>query len=255
MKILTQNCFGIPDLVSLLKRKGTKAERFGAIADNIALAGYDIVCLQEVFWQGEQELFRKTELHPSYRENKTKRTIESGLVTLTKERPLNVTFHKYQEQGKRLSHQISDRILGKGFLETVVSSEGRTVRIINTHTVSTYNDDDIAGEYLGRQVEQLAEHIEKQKETGAVVILAGDLNFRRYVKGSSKVLTEAYQKINVHLPDLTTSLSQISLPGYRGRIDYIFASEGKGKGARYVMVHRGQIVSDHPGIHVDIDFS
>ena len=231
MKILTQNCWGVP--------KTERRKRFNIIADTIRNRPYDIVCLQEVFLRSwHQQSFADLEsYHHSYQEGII--SLKGGLLTLTKQQPKQISFHRYEVQGNLFSQQITDRLLGKGFLETIIEDNKEDLTIINVHNVSVYQPHYAQKMYLLAQSEQLLNHIQKKTENGERVILAGDFNFER---GSN-----LYRNFAIMLNDLTSPLRTFDLFKYN-QVDFIFASSGNAEKADWV-THGGLCPSDHPGIY------
>lgn len=235
MKILTQNCWGVP--------KKERKKRFDIIADIIRNRPYDIVCLQEVFlrrWH-RQSFAGLESYHHSYQEGII--SLKGGLLTLTKQPPKEVAFHRYEAQGNWFSQQITDRILGKGFLETIIEDDGEDLAVINVHNVSIYKPHYSQKMHLLAQAEQLLEYVQKKTENGQKVIVAGDFNFER---GSN-----LYRNFAIMLNDLTSSPGTFDWFEY-DQIDFIFANCRNTEKAAYVG-HLGRCPSDHPGLYADLE--
>ena len=237
MRILTWNIHGI----SL----GDRNERFPKIRNAIEQYQPDVACIQEAFFQksrsmlsslNEYYISRELNLFPPL-------TTKGGLVTLSKAKPLEVSFHPYQSQGNILTEQKWDRLIGKGFLETIIEDpQFGKVTIINTHNVCTYTDD-IDG-YLEGQTEQLVKNVRKRKGNGERIIVAGDFNLKR----SSRL----YPQLMGMLHDATEGLEQFHFFEYE-TIDYIFTGDKHHVESAYIYHESWQkYPSDHPGILVDI---
>ncbi|MEK6853103.1 MAG: endonuclease/exonuclease/phosphatase family protein [Nanoarchaeota archaeon] len=257
MKILTQNCWGVP----IRNRR----RRFDIIAETIENRHYDIVCLQEIFlrrWHS-QSFHRLDEYNHSYQEGFI--SLKSGLLTLTKQTPKEVTFHRYQAQGNLFSQQVTDAILGKGFLETIIEHEElhEDLTIINVHNVSVYRPRHNQEMHLLAQSEQLFEYVKKKIEKGRKIILAGDFNFERE--------SMPYYAFANLLEDMTSSLESlldfignseeetqhihrefVKHPAKGNQLDFVFSNIGKTKKSQYV-THISQYPSDHLGISVKIE--
>lgn len=230
MKIFTQNCYGVP-----VKHR---RKRFDVVAKTIRERPYDIVCLQEIFlhrWY-EQSFKELSDYHHSCQQGLI--SMKGGLLTLTKQPPKEVIFHRYGVQGNVFSQQITDVALGKGFLETIIEDDKEDIAIINVHNVSVYQRCWSQKMYLMAQAEQLLDYVRKKAETGQKVILAGDLNFERE--------SNLYRNFAIMLNDLTSSLKTFDLFKYR-QVDFVFASSGNAQKANWV-THRGLCPSDHPGV-------
>lgn len=258
MRILTQNCWGVP----IKKRR----KRFDIIAKTIQKRPYDIVCLQEVFlhrWY-EQSFKELHNYHHSYKKGVI--SLNGGLLTLTRQKPKEVTFHRYEVQGDIFSQQITDAALGKGFLETIIEDDNKEITVINVHNVSIYRANYHQKMYLTAQAEQLQEHVRRKVSKGNTVILAGDLNV---VRGSilysafAKLLNDAASSLESQLDFIANQETEkvqhihynfTKLPEnqHGSNLDFVFANMGETKKARYV-THFGHYPSDHPGIYVDIN--
>src|SRR3989344_6343220 len=237
MRILTWNIHG----TSVWDRN----ERFPLIRDAIERYQPDIACIQEAFFQksrsmlsslNEYYISRELNLFPPL-------TTKGGLVTLSKAKPLEVSFHPYQSQGNILTEQKWDRLIGKGFLETIIEDpQFGKVTIINTHNVCTYTED--TDQYLEAQAEQLLQKIRQRKENGELIVVAGDFNFKRRSK--------LYLQFKELLHDTTEGLDNFHLFEYE-TIDYILLDDRYHSESAYVYHESWQkYPSDHPGILVDI---
>ncbi len=248
MRIMTWNIHG----VSLSDRK----ERFPLIKEAIEKCQPDILCIQEAFFNMSRKMLESIEgYYVSYQTNwypipKLIQTTKGGLVTLTKAKPIEVKYNPYLAQGTWFTEQRWDRLLGKGFLETIIEDKefGR-VTIINTHKVCTYTND--PDQYLEAQAEQLLKRIRKQKENGEFIIVAGDMNFQRRSKLYPQ-FKELFHDATEGLQDAAESFQKLHLFEYK-TIDYIFT------GNKYLcepahVYHESwhKYPSDHPGVMVDI---
>jgi len=235
MRILTWNIHG----ASLRDRD----ERFPRVKKAIEEVQPDIACIQEAFFPKSRKMLESIEgYHASYQTNRfPPKTTRGGLFTLTKAKPKKVSFHPYQTQGSWRSEQKWDRLIGKGFLETMVEdAEFGETTIINTHKVCTYSPE--PDHYLEDQVHQLVGHLEQEREE--LVIVAGDFNFERK--------THLYQKVRTRLHEATAYLGNFHLFDYKP-IDYIFLSQEHQHAPQYVIVEwEDKYPSDHPGIFVDV---
>lgn len=231
--------------VSLSDRK----ERFPLIKEAIEKCQPDIVCIQEAFFNMSRKMLESIEgYHVSYQTNwypipKLIQTTKGGLVTLTKAKPLEVKYHPYLSQGNMFTEQRWDRLIGKGYLETMIENfEFEKVTIINSHKVCTYTED--TDQYLEAQADQLLQNIRKRKENGERIIVAGDFNFKRRSK--------LYPQFRELLHDTTEGLGNFHLFEY-GTIDYILLGDKYHCESAYVYHdHWQKYPSDHPGILVDI---
>lgn len=263
MKILTQNCWGV------LNRNRRK--RFDIIAKTIQDRPYDIVCLQEVFlrrWHS-QPFHRLDGYCNSYQKGII--SLKGGLLTLTRQLPKEVTFHRYQAQGNLFSQQVTDAALGKGFLETIIEDEEsqEELTIINVHNVSIYRPNHNQEMHLLAQSEQLFAHVKNKIENGKKIILVGDFNFEREsmpYRAFVSILDDATSSLKSQLNFIANSgeteemrhiyqnFAKLPKPALSqgNQWDFFFTNVGGVKKAQYV-THTHQYPSDHLGISVEIE--
>lgn len=237
LRILTWNIHG----VSVWDRN----ERFPIIKNALETYRPDIACIQEAFFPKSRKMLREIEgYHASYQTNYfPPLTTKGGLVTLTKTEPLESHYHPYLAQGNILTEQRWDRLVGKGFLETMLEdAELGKITVINTHNVCTYTKE--MDQYLEAQAGQLLQKIRRCKEKGGFVVVAGDFNFKRR--------SELYPQFKELLHDATEGLEHFHWFEYE-TVDYILV------GGKYycepVYVHHEswpKYPSDHPGIMVEV---
>ena len=245
MRILTWNIHG----ASLRDRD----ERFPLIKKTIEEAQPDIACIQEAFFRKSRKMLESIKgYYVSYQTNwyplpKLIETTRGGLVTLTKEKPLEVNYHPYLAQGTWLTEQRWDRLLGKGFLETIIQDKefGR-VTIVNTHKVCTYKKDDDIDDYIIAHSKQLLGKIKELKENGPF-ILAGDFNFRKKSLLYSQ-FRDLLHDATEDLHDAAEHLQNLHLYEEYRTIDYIFTGDKYHCTAEYLRDQSWQkYPSDHPG--------
>lgn len=199
LSFLTQNCYGLP--------VQQKNRRFLEIAGRIRDLKPDLVLLQEVLFRDDERFFRIDGYHRSCFPGPV--FLAGGLLILSRVRPERIRFHVFHEQGRLWDLQLSDRLLGKGWLEAEFPEWGLTV--INTHLVSVY--DRIRGgpdERQGRQLDQLLSRIHALPKA----VLGGDLNFTPQ--------SSFYRKMLEWGRDLTIGID-ITCPADRTKIDYLFS--------------------------------
>ena len=240
MRILTWNIHG----TSI----GDRKERFPIIRDAIERYQPDIACIQEVlFPKSRSMLDGLTDYHVSRELNFfPPLTTKGGLATLTRSKPLEVSFHPYQSQGNFFTEQKWDKLIGKGFLETIIEdTQLGKVRVINTHNVCTYTED--TDRYLEAQAEQLLQRIKSHTENGEFIIVAGDFNFKRKSK--------LYPQFRALLHDATEGLGDFHLLEYE-TIDYILLGDKYNCKSTYVYQDLyKKYPSDHPGIFVEVELN
>lgn len=233
-----------------------RKERFPLIKQAVEKYKPDIACFQEAFFPQSREMLESIEgYHVSYQTNwyplpALVKSTKGGLVTLTTTKPVEVNYHPYLSQGNWFTEQRWDRLIGKGFLETIIEDqEFGKVTVINTHKVCTYTKD--IDQYLEAQAEQLLSRICKRKENGELIILAGDMNFSPQSKLYS-VFREFLHEATEGLQPAIETLLRMKLSGYE-TLDYIFTGNKYHCQPEYVYHESWQrYPSDHLGMYVDI---
>jgi endonuclease/exonuclease/phosphatase family metal-dependent hydrolase len=234
LHIYTQNAFGLPFT--------RRARRFRALSDQIRALAPDVVFLQEVMFAGDGDCFRIEGYHPACLPRGLFN--RGGLLILCRVPLTRVRFHPFRAQGRWHNLQLSDRLLGKGWLEAEAADWGIT--FVNTHLVSTYHEArhfvlDLA------QGSQLVQVLRGMAELGPS-ILAGDFNFTEN--------TPFHSVAEACMEDVSGGLGQPCLAHLQPKLDHIFVRgfEMKGGRARLVVpgtmpAGRGAVsLSDHAGV-------
>jgi endonuclease/exonuclease/phosphatase family metal-dependent hydrolase len=227
-KIMTQNVYLSPK---------DKAKRLNQIRSHIENNEYDVAFLQEALFytdipslRGKHNLAYKNGLFGP----------RGGLITVMKDEPDSIKFHKYKDQGKVLSMQATDRLISKGFL---VAKKGDT-SYVNTHSVAVYSNNPKRRkqehQHVSNQIEELFEFLESQK--GRIVV-GGDFNFNQD--------SESYAKIIEHLTDHTKSLKgKLDFDKKEGQLDFVFSNLGIG--FNHEVIDYPFVVSDHNGVSLEL---
>lgn len=235
----TQNAFGLPFT--------RRARRFRALAGLIRELAPDVAFLQEVMFAGDEKIFRIEGYHaasiPSGLFNR------GGLLILCRAPLTRVRFHPFRAQGAWHTLQLSDRLLGKGWLEAEAADWGLT--LVNTHLVSTYQESrrfvyDLA------QRSQLEQVLRRTACLGPLV-LAGDFNFT----GN----TPFHRMAQACARDVAGGLRPMGLGGLQPKLDHIFVRGLGLKQAQARWVVPGALagsggairLSDHAGVSVELD--
>ncbi len=239
LHIYTQNAFGLPFT--------RRARRFRALADKISELAPDVAFLQEVLFSGDEQCFRIDGYHAAWIPNGLFN--RGGLLTLCRVPLTRVRFHPYRAQGAWHNFQLSDRLLGKGWLEAEAPDWGLT--LVNTHLVSTYQE----SRRFVHDLEQLAQL--KQVLRGLArlgpSVLAGDFNF---VENTPfHCLAEAC------VEDVARGLHPLGLAHLQPKLDHIFVCGFGWKEAQARWVIPGMLagtrgavsLSDHAGVSVELD--
>lgn len=257
---MTQNVWGSPDSPS-------RVERFSKIANNIREQAeeldLDALCLQEVlFYESDVELFEKvlgkrkeglgyyccyeTDIPPlglSFLGNLTRQMplfgspkkpfLGGGLLTFTKQKPLEASFQMYKKQGgfdpelkfleriKKTIKQLPDAFLGKGFQLIKLGTEENPISLFNTHLICSYTSK-LFGPNVKAQTEELADLVQEEIKKQRRVFVAGDFNFPFH---------ETENKLYWHLRNLSPIENKIPehlKKNHFGRqVDFILSSTGR----------------------------
>jgi endonuclease/exonuclease/phosphatase family metal-dependent hydrolase len=216
------------------------------LAKKIEALEPDIVFLQEVILAGDERHFRLRGYHQALVRNGP--MIRGGLVMLCRYPIRNVRFFQFGRQGAWHNLQVSDRFLGKGWLEAEVPEWD--VHILNTHLVSTYRERSFCED--GNQVAQLEQLL---RRTGRLdrVLLGGDFNF---MTGTSY-----HAKVERLLEDVSRGLNPDGISNCQPKIDHLFVGglAWRESHARFVppgfmpMGHQSIPLTDHAGIYARVD--
>lgn len=238
LRLYTQNVFGLP-----LTRR---ARRFRALSDLIRELAPDVAFLQEVMFAGDEECFRIEGYHAAF--IPAGMFNGGGLLTLCRVPLTRVRFQPYHAQGAWHNLQLSDRLLGKGWLEAEASDWGIT--LVNTHLVSTYQE----SRRFVHDLEQLAQldQVLRAMPCLGPSVLAGDFNFIEDTPFHCRA--EAFGE------DVARGLHPLALNHLQPKLDHIFV---RGLGwteaqARWVVpgplagTRGAASLSDHAGISVEL---
>ncbi len=236
LHIYTQNVFGLPFTL--------RSRRFRALCEQIRELGPDVAFLQEVLFAEDARRFRIEGYHAAFVPNGPFN--RGGLLTLSRVPLSRVRFRPFRAQGAWHNLQLSDRLLGKGWLEAEARDWGMT--LVNTHLVSTYQES--RGFVLDlEQGSQLAQVLGEVARRGPLV-LAGDFNFTEGTPFHS--LAESF------LEDVARGLHPQPMAHLQPKLDHIFVG-GLGRTeahARWVVpgtlarAGRSISLSDHAGVSV-----
>jgi endonuclease/exonuclease/phosphatase family metal-dependent hydrolase len=238
LHLYTQNVFGLP----FTRRK----RRFRALSELIRDLAPDVAFLQEVLFAGDEKCFQIDGYHAAFVPNGLFN--RGGLLTLCRTPLTKVRFHPFRAQGALINLQLSDRLLGKGWLEAEASGWGIT--LVNTHLVSTYQESRRFVDDL-EQRSQLEQMLRAVPDLGPSV-LAGDFNFSENTPfhGMAEACAE----------DIARGLHPLGLGHLQPKLDHIFV---RGLGwqealAKWIIPGtlagtRGMVsLSDHAGVSVEL---
>ena len=241
LHLYTQNVFGLPFT--------RRARRFRALSDLIRELAPDVAFLQEVMFAGDEKCFRIEGYHAAF--IPVGMFNGGGLLILCRVPLTRVRFHPYRAQGAWHNLQLSDRLLGKGWLEAEASDWGIT--LVNTHLVSTYQE----SRRFVHDLEQLAQLDQVLRAMPCVEpsVLAGDFNFIED--------TPFHSRAEAFVADVARGLDPLGLNHMQPKLDHIFVrglawTEAR---ARWVLPGplagtRGAVsLSDHAGISVELNLA
>lgn len=127
----------------------------------------DIINLQEVWLSSHVSELRQEFNEYNLVSNASRIFNTSGLVTLTKEKPVS---HAFQEFGKSIKMGIVERIINKGFLNIEIEINGKKVQIFNTHLYDSQVPS--RQKFKINQSQELLEEAIKEK----IAVISGDFN-------------------------------------------------------------------------------
>ena len=170
-------------------------------------------------------------------------------------------FTAFSQQGKFFSKQLADRILRKGILTTIFQPEtvgAKPLLLINVHLTANYGQKlkDEERQILKIQLKEIAKILAKYQNQQMVKIVAGDFN----ANFSSKTIQQWLKKINfspAFLAEACTVCPTTNPLCYRDQhqdyqIDNILYAGAKLSQAQLVFNQKGQFISDHLGLLVEI---
>ncbi len=231
MKLISLNCHGLPFT--------GREKRFPRIAEVISRLDADVVFLQEVIFAKDIKHFENLGYKLFFQRGWV--WIKGGLIVMTKDKSVGGKFLRFKKQGKFLSKQMADRLLGKGMWAVELDKLGITV--VNAHLVRAYRDKKKLDSHQIRQIDDLIGLI-REKER---VIVAGDLN----VKEGSVL----YEKLTKKITDLTKGMGASFLKKGE-KLDYVMTThdEVEIKVRCFVdeLLDEEWDLSDHRGIYVEL---
>lgn len=132
MITVLQNFFDVPGL----NRVRTEARNY--LIEGIIQEKPDLVLMQEAIWPQTRKMietnFLKHNYYVSFLTNRLGMTL-GGLMIATKQKPRNVNFSQFTDQGSWMGLQVTDRVIGKGCLLVELDN----LNIINVHLTTIYN--------------------------------------------------------------------------------------------------------------------
>jgi sphingomyelin phosphodiesterase 2 len=176
-RVLTLNCWGVP-IASY------KEPRMAMIGRRLAESNYDIVCLQEVWFDRDWQIIRtalRDNAHTQLRHAHRFRSgaIGSGIVILSRFPIIEASFQCYNSSGKFYKFWHGDAYAGKGIAHAILQTPIGNLDIFSTHTHASYDETRIIHEeYHGvrlAQLLQLAKYVKNTARHGLAMVM-GDFN-------------------------------------------------------------------------------
>jgi len=167
--LVTLNCFDSPLSLS-------RHSRLNLLAAKIISLKPDLIFFQEITFTKTAAQFASL-----FREHGYKVYYDAGFILnkgglfTASLLPLGPSrFVRFKNQGKFLSLQFTDKILGKGYQQLQLSLGGKDVTLFNVHLANVYNHNS-PGEQkiLQNQLKQLTQSLTEVKNA----IVCGDFNF------------------------------------------------------------------------------
>ena len=162
ISVLSSNMWLLPPPASIDNQK-----RLTKFIKLVSETRPDIVNLQEVWLKPYISQIKNKLSNYHFVSTKSWLYNKSGLVTLTKYRPVDKKIHYFKI--KRQYNPI-ERIAGKGFLRVQFEINGKKVSVINVHI---YHSRQVAN--LKLKLNQISQVLKVAKENGPMIV-AGDLN-------------------------------------------------------------------------------
>lgn len=271
LRVLTLNCWGLPDAVTKLvyrryndpkiskgRKWTTRTQRIEAIAKT--LHAYDVVCLQEVWIQKDQEAFSAICAEnglPFSHVFSSGMIGSSGLQIISRYPIKDVYFHRYRVNGRIIRFDHGDYHAGKGFgFARIAVSETQTVGIIITHTIASYDRQDSYLPDRLSQVWEISRFIQFATHPDQLLMVVGDMNFRTETVEYNMItqvgkLSDAYLVANGTKKGGSTIMADLASDEKPTRIDYVFFTRTKQwelESSTVVLNSEQFLYSDHFGV-------
>jgi len=262
LRVLTLNCWGLPDAITAIvyrKMKRTKpkrTERMKLIGKE--LENFDVVCLQEMWMKEDQLMLQQMgkDAGLNYSHVYASGLINSAGLQIISRYPISeVHFHKYRVNGNILRVDHGDHHAGKGIgYAKIKLDENTTISVFNTHTIAAYSHDDIYHTDRLSQVWELARFVQMTTahDDSSLVLVTGDFNcgphsleYQVFLKVSN--LVDAYTFLHMDEGYTHEDLGD----GKPKKLDYIFFNKNKRWNLRTTEVtlkNHVKFYSDHFGI-------
>lgn len=217
LKILTYNVGGLPTLP--LPNKNKRIQR---IAERLAHSEYDVICLQELWFNRDAEKIRRVSEFPYAARARAPFSPfrGNGLLILSRLPIIKQQFFPFSRNAPAWHFLNADVWANKGVLAARLEIQGKTLDIYTTHTVASTLDRHYDVVRL-QQVGEIKEMAQKFSGNNPFLLM-GDFNFKRQspeyrALTKSLDLKDACLKINAADCGVTDSMD--------GVIDYVFLSQ------------------------------
>lgn len=263
LQVLTINCWGIPFAPN-------RTQRMAAIGKKLATGQYDIVGLQEVWFDQDWSVICQYAKSGGmdYTARFPSGVIGSGLGVISKYKIHDIDFKPYTVNGFPQNVHHGDYYGGKGIGLARIETPVGWADFYTTHLIARYSTDD---QYLSHRVAQSVEVIKFMEETkrNEIAILTGDLNADSDTVEYKIVeliggFADTFKSIAPSDPGYTVNKSNTyNSTGRERRIDFVFIKASMGKKVEVdssqldlkLIDDLGYSYSDHFGVRTSIRLS
>lgn len=229
LNVLTLNTWGIPYTADY-------PHRMQALAATLARSDYDVVCLQEVWTDGDVERLTRAGRSGglAYAQHFPSGVMGSGLLTLSRYPIVDVDFYRYRLGGTVETIWHGDYIAGKGVGLVRIQTPGGMVDVYNTHAIAQYHPDamDTYRAHRAAQLYEATRYIAAETTTNPL-IFCGDFNVRPDHLGYMVIcallgLDDVWGRLYPHQSGPTSAHDNpYNHSSHAERIDYIFTRGGQ----------------------------
>lgn len=261
LNVLTINCWGIPFAPN-------RKDRMMAIGKKIASGKYDIIGLQEIWFDQDWDTicrYAKNE-EMIYTSRFPSGVIGSGLGVISTHKIYDSNFKPFAVNGFPQNVHHGDYYGGKGIGLARIDTPLGLVDFYTTHLIARYSHKD---QYLSHRIAQSIEVVKYIEETrkNDLAILTGDLNadsqtIEYKIVNGIGMFIDSYYMFSPADPGYTDNeLNTYNSTGRNRRIDFIFVRTSKGKNVKIVnseldlkvVEELGYSYSDHFGVHTAVE--
>lgn len=266
LRILSLNVWGLP--WRLARDTGL---RMHAIAGQLSELAADVVCLQEIWTQGDREILlqgaRRAGLTHIW--HRPAALGGSGLLVCSRLPISAAHFGRFRLAGlpQRVHH--ADYFGGKGYAILTLETDAGPLAVLATHLHAGYVDAGETDEYAGMRVAQVVEIAHALRAVASPVIAAGDFNMQEgapeyEILTGLTGLVDSAARLERRQPSCLAPHPYRAENAVEERIDFIFARAGAERDAVPREIQRvldqpieaeggPQAYSDHAGLLAEIE--